>query len=239
MNVFRSIVFSAALSGLLVGLLVTAMQLVGTVPLIAQGEVYEKAEARPDPAPHTHAHGTVDGHHHDVAAPAWEPADGLERNAFTALFNVVERMGFGLVLAGAIVLAGRPFGWREGLLWGMAGFVVFALAPGIGLPPELPGTPVAPLDARQAWWIATAAATAAGLALIAFTRSPWTALAAVILIAAPHAVGAPDLAQGESAVPDGLAHRFVVVVFLTTFLSWAALGALTGYLGRRFMVASA
>ncbi len=42
MNIFRSIVFSAALSGLIVGLVVTVAQQFGTVPLIQRAEVYEK-----------------------------------------------------------------------------------------------------------------------------------------------------------------------------------------------------
>ena len=63
--------------------------------------------------------------------------------------------------------------WRDGLLWGLAGFVVFTAAPGLGLPPELPGMPVAPLTARQTLWIATAAATAGGLCLLAFRHTAW------------------------------------------------------------------
>ena len=54
----------------------------------------------------------------------------------------------------------------------MAGFAVFMLAPSLGLPPELPGMPAAELGPRQVWWLLTAAATAAGLALLAFRRTP-------------------------------------------------------------------
>ena len=75
--------------------------------------------------------------------PIWEPADGFERNAYTALFNVVDWIGFGLLLNGAIVLLRRPVTWREGFLWGLGAFVVFVIAPGLGLPPELPGIPAA------------------------------------------------------------------------------------------------
>lgn len=238
MPVFRSIVFAAALSGLLVGLVTSCLQQFGTVPLIARGEAYEKAE--PKPAPHGHG---ADGHTHGTAgtAPAtaepdaWEPREGFERNALTVLFNILERIGFSLMLAGALVLAGRPLTWREGFLWGLAGFVVFVLAPGIGLPPELPGVPAAPLGPRQVWWIATACATAAGLGLIVFRPSPLAAAAGIGLIAAPHLVGAPELAGLTSEVPAALSHRFVVAVLLTTLLSWTLLGALTGYFGRRFM----
>ena len=241
MSVFRSIVFAAAISGLLVGLVVSVVQQFGTVPLIARGETYEKAEAKPagyDHGPPGHSHGTVG---HDQAAGesagpgAWEPEAGFERNAYTFLFNVVERIGFALVLAGAVMLSGRHPTWREGFLWGLAGFVVFVLAPGIGLPPELPGIPAAPLGPRQLWWVATAICTASALWLIVFRRSPIWAAVAVALLVAPHLVGAPDLAGAVTEVPPQLSHRFVVSVLVTTLLSWTLLGTLTGYFGRRFL----
>lgn len=238
MPVFRSIVFAAALSGLLVGLVVSGLQQFGTVPLIARGETYEKGETKPAPHEHGvagHTHGTAGAVPSAAEPEAWEPRDGFERNALTILFNILERIGFSLLLAGALVLAGRPLTWREGFLWGLAGFAAFVLAPGIGLPPELPGIPAAPLGPRQVWWIATACATAAGLGLIVFRRSPLAAAAGIGLIAAPHIFGAPELAGMTTDVPAELSHRFVVAVLLTTLLSWTLLGALTGYFSRRFM----
>ena len=66
--------------------------------------------------------------------------------------------------------------------WGLAGFAAFTLAPNLGLPPELPAMPAADLLARQAWWIGTVVATAAGLALIVFGRSPWFAVLGIALL---------------------------------------------------------
>ena len=43
MSTFRSIVFSSVIAGFIVGLIVTAAQQFGTVPLILRAEVYEKA----------------------------------------------------------------------------------------------------------------------------------------------------------------------------------------------------
>jgi cobalt transporter subunit CbtA len=256
MSVFRSIVFTAAAAGLVVGIATTGLQHLGTLPLIQKAEVFERQAAQSDSqkteaqkpessgAQARHSHGAADGHAalghdhgaggHDHAAAAWEPADGFERNAYTALFNVVEWIGFGLLLAGALVLAGRPTGWREGVFWGLGGFVAFSLAPGLGLPPELPGMPAAALEARQIWWIGTAAATAAGLALLALNRSVVGAVIGLLLIAAPHLVGAPRLMVVESSISDAMAHRFVVTVFLTTLVSWVLLGGLSGWLLARF-----
>jgi predicted cobalt transporter CbtA len=76
-------------------------------------------------------------------------------------------------------------------------------------------------------------ATAVGLALIAYGRSPLAALGGVVLIAAPHVVGAP-IAPQPSAIPHDLEHNFVVAVIVTGFVFWATLGTLAGALRRRF-----
>ncbi|MFL5337304.1 MAG: CbtA family protein, partial [Geminicoccaceae bacterium] len=207
------------------GLLLTVVQRISTVPLIKRAEVYEAAEPVV-PIVAGHDHGA-----HDQAA--WAPQDGLERTLFTVLANVLTGIGFALLLVAAFALRGREIGWRDGLLWGIAGFAVFTLAPSLGLPPELPGMPAAELGPRQAWWLLTAAATAGGLALLAFRRAPVWALAAVCLIAAPHLVGAPQPRITETMVPESLAHQFVVAVTVTSFLFWATLGVLSAVIFQR------
>src|SRR5262245_811049 len=138
MELFRRIVFVAALAGLGSGLVMTALQAVGTVPLILRAEVFEKAAvAAPAAAPEAHSHAAgAAAHQHDEAA--WEPADGFERLAFTLLANVLSATGFALLLVAAAELAGGLTTWRDGMLWGLAGFAVFTLAPSLSLPPELP-----------------------------------------------------------------------------------------------------
>jgi cobalt transporter subunit CbtA len=230
--VFRTIVFAAAVAGLLAGLLVSMAQQFGTVPLIQQAEVYETAAEMPSA---TAAGGSGHHDHGDHAQQAaWAPQDGFERTAFTVAANIVTGIGFALLLVAGFALRGRAIGWREGLLWGMAGFAVFTLAPSLGLPPELPGTPAGPLGARQVWWLLTAAATAAGLALLAFRASPRHAAAGVVLLVLPHLIGAPQPLGGEMLVPDSLARRFVVAVTVTSFLFWACLGVLGAYFFERF-----
>jgi cobalt transporter subunit CbtA len=234
MSVFRSIVFSAVVVGALVGAAVTVAQQLGTVPLILKGEVYERAAEEaaatsPQPASHAHEHGD-----HEHAAAAWEPSEGFERNAFTAGANILTAVGFALLLAGIFALRERTVTWYEGLLWGLSGFLVFTVAPGLGLPPELPGVPAAPLGLRQVWWVATAAATAGGLALLFFKRSPWAAVLGLCLIALPHLIGAPQLDHVHTDVPPALSRQFVVAVTLTSLLFWALLGSLTGIVYKRF-----
>ena len=140
----------------------TALQTFATVPLILQAETFESA------GDDGHDHGAaaatqptcrrpnrlpLAAHEHDDEA--WAPADGFERFAFTALANVVTGIGFALVLVAASEFAGGIASWRQGVFWGFAGFAVFTLAPGLGLPPELPAMPAADLMDRQIWWIGT------------------------------------------------------------------------------------
>jgi cobalt transporter subunit CbtA len=231
MSVFRSIVFSAALAGVITGAAITGAQMVGTIPLIQKSEVYEReAEAPAAVAPtaaaqpaHTHDHGAA-AHSHEAE---WEPAEGLQRNAFTTGANILTAIGFALLLAGIFALRGRAVSWREGLFWGLGGFVVFTAAPGLGLPPELPGMPVADLTLRQTWWIGTACATAAGLGLLVFRKASWAAILGLGLIILPHLIGAPQAPAGHTDVPEALSHRFVVAAVLTSLLFWALLGVLT------------
>jgi predicted cobalt transporter CbtA len=62
------------------------------------------------------------------------------------LANVSMAVGFALMLVAAFALSGRRITWRSGLLWGLAGYGVFFVAPSLGLPPEVPGTLAAPLQ---------------------------------------------------------------------------------------------
>ena len=240
MSVFRAIVFSSLVAGIAAGSAVTVAQQFGTVPMILKGEVYEAAAdaaadravtgegaKEADAARQHSAHGDEDSAgpaHHETA---WEPKEGWERNSLTGAANILTSIGFALLLGGIYALRRDVVTWHEGLLWGLAGFAAFTVAPGLGLPPELPGVPAAPLEPRQIWWIATAAATALGLGLVFLKRSLWAALLGLILIALPHLIGAPHLEEVHTNVPAALSHQFVVTVTLTSLLSWALLGSLT------------
>jgi cobalt transporter subunit CbtA len=241
MNIFRNVVFVAALAGLVAGLVMTALQAYYTVPLILQAETFEgaapahehAAPAATEVAPAaTEAAPAVAAHEHEEEG--WAPADGAERTAFTALANIVTGIGFGLLLVVASELAGGISGWRQGLFWGFAGFAVFTLAPGLGLPPELPAMPAAELMDRQIWWIATVAATAAGLWLVAFGGSAMLAIVGAALMVIPHMVGAPQPVSHDSPIPPDLHHNFVVAVTMTNLVFWMLLGAAVGVIRTRF-----
>lgn len=238
MSLFRNAVFAAAVAGLLAGLILAALQAYATVPLILQAETFENAGA---PA---HDHGAASAgdppaaeaaESHDHGEEAWAAADGFERFAYSLAVNVVSGIGFGLLLVAASEFAGGISSWRNGMIWGLAGFAVFTLAPGLGLPPELPAMPAADLLARQVWWIGTVAATAAGLALIAFSGMAPLSILGVVLIALPHIIGAPQPQSHESPIPETLHHRFVISVAVTNLVFWVALGGILGLLRHRFL----
>lgn len=227
MAIFRNIVFIAALAGLTAGLAMTAMQYAGTVPLILKAETFEGAEPAHDHAAAPNA--VVAPHSHDHEEKAWAPEDGFERSAYTALANIVTAIGFALLLVAASELKGGLTGWRQGVFWGLAGFAVFTLAPGLGLPPELPAMPVAELGERQIWWVATVLATGIGLALLVFKQSLPLAVLAVALIVAPHLVGAPQPESFETSVPHALAHDFIVMASVISLVFWVVLGGVAGF----------
>ena len=176
---FRNIVLSAAAAGIAVGLAATALQGVTTTPLILKAEVYEHQQTKAShdhshspgdvsssallPASPSHVHGAgADGAATQVnesAAEEWSPADGLERTFYTAVANILMAFATSIMLLGAMVLRGGTIDARQGILWGIGGFAAASFLPAIGLPPELPGTEAADIIARQAWWLATMAAS--------------------------------------------------------------------------------
>jgi cobalt transporter subunit CbtA len=237
MHLFRSIVFSAVVAGVAAGAVITVIQQLGTVPLILKAEAYEKghraksAELPSAPVTVGHSHVEAAAAEHEHGAAAWEPEDGLQRNAFTAAANVLTAIGFALVLAALFAFrtgnGARGIHWHEGLLWGLAGFTAFTLAPGLGLPPELPGVPAAPLLSRQIWWVLAALAAAGGLSLIFLRRTAPASIAGLLLIILPYLVGAPELENVETSVPTSLSHQFAVTVTVTSLVFWSMLGSLT------------
>lgn len=214
----------ALIGGLIAGVFLTGALQLAVGPIILEAETYEVA-----------------GQDGAAAAEdeAWAPEDGAERLIYSAIANVLTAVGLGLLLSAAFVLRGRRVGWRGGLLWGLAGFAAFSLAPALGLPPEIPGAEAAPLIERQVWWVATVALTAGGLALIIF--SPRVPLKAVglVLIVVPHIVGAPQPEAHGGLAPVELENAFIYASLITNAVFWLVLGILAGVLFNRFQPTAA
>ena len=240
---FRRIFAAALGAGVAVGVLIAALQHVALVPMILEAENYEKGTI----APH-HQHSEIStqsgmamasllvteakAHDHEADAPM-VAEDSPWRPVFTWIATTLTSVGFALLLVGAYAVSGRAVDAREGLLWGIAGFAAFALAPAFGLPPELPGSVAADLFARQAWWIGTAAATAAAIGLMFFARAAWAIPVGVALLVAPHLIGAPHQPAGAGLVPPELAAAFAARSLGINAAFWALLGLATGALYAR------
>ncbi|HET7261877.1 MAG TPA: CbtA family protein [Casimicrobiaceae bacterium] len=253
---FRRVVLWALLIGLVSGAGVSLLQHWLTIPIILAAEVFEQKAEVPQPGAsagvETPAHDdSADTpraaaiHEHEVEA--WSPADGVERTGFTVLANALTAMGFALVLLAAMGAAlhfgfASKLDWNYGLLWGVAGYAVFFVAPALGLPPEIPGGIVAPLVARQLWWVLTAACAAIALAGASFGKSPWRWMA-LALLAVPYLIGAPALpphpfaehSAADAAALEHLSQRFVWATALTNVCLWLMLGSASGWVARRYL----
>ena len=154
----RETVLAAIVAGIVATLVFTLVQSAWLTPLILQGETYE--DAAEAGVSHQESVPSTSGHAHDE--DAWKPRDGLQRTLFTFAANLLMGVGYAFVLVALYLLWREPRSVLWGAAYGLAGFMVFFAAPGLGLPPELPGTASAELSARQEWWILIAAATAVG-----------------------------------------------------------------------------
>lgn len=234
MRLFQRIFFAALFAGLIAGAGMSALQQWRVAPLILEAEVYENA-APEAPVAHEHEAGAA-AHEHEE--DAWAPQDGVERISYTVGADLLATIGFALLLAAVSLLSGIEITARNGVLWGLAGFAVFQLAPAFGLAPELPGMPAADLVARQIWWWGCALATATAIFGIVRFRS-WPAVAiGIVLILLPHVIGAPQLAgEHESTVPAHLATEFAASTLAVGAAFWVSVGPLYGWLlewfGRR------
>ena len=219
MKVFNRLLLTALIAGSLAGIFLAAVQHFTIMPMLFEAESYES--------------GTMSTEQH-AGEEAWAPADGLERTFFTALNSVFVGIGFGLLLTACFALRGRPLSWHRGILWGLAGFAAFNLAPAIGLPPELPGDAAAGLGERQTWWVLTVLVTAIGLWIIAFQPKWSLKIFGLAFILIPHIVGAPQPAAHESLAPADLRTMFIYSSLATNAAFWVALGMLCAVFYNRF-----
>jgi len=214
----------AALTSLVAGVILTLFQQVQVIPAVLEAEGYEPVAVTADqPVPTQEQNERA----------AWTPTEGLERNLFTAAANVVIALGFALLLGAAVALRGITLNWRSGLLWGLAGYAVFFVAPSLGLHPELPGTEAANLQWRQVWWVATVICTASGLALIFLNQRHMLSALGAILIVAPHLIGAPQPDIHSALAPDNLIQAFIIATIISNAVFWLSLGGLYGFFSQK------
>jgi len=233
------------LAGFLAGVAIAALQNFTTTPLILAAEVFENAgdkaaSAAPSLEPDAKARVILvhSAEEHGSAAQgeaeAWGPEDGVERIFYTSTATIATSIGFAFLLLAGMLASGETINERRAIAWAAAAFVATGLAPAAGLSPELPGMPAADLIARQAWWFLTATLTALSIWLFLRSETPWLRVLAVVLLLAPHIVGAPHLHEAEaSKVPPDLAARFAAMSLAVQAALWIATGYAVGVLWPR------
>lgn len=243
--VFRQLVSYSLLIGLLAGAVVTLAQTMDVIPIIQGAEEFEGAEPEPQAAEKSDGHEGHDhsGHSHGDEEE-WAPEDGAERTTFTFLANFAVAMGFGLLLMSAMMASQKYLpkarvtytGWY-GLAWGLGGFLVFWLAPAVGMPPEIPLQAAADLESRQLWWIFAVVCTGVGLGVLIFSGASWRWMVGPTLLVIPHLVGAPhldgpmfpDQSSEAAEALENLAQKFVGATAIANVILWIVVGWLSAW----------
>ncbi len=189
------IFLSALVAGLAAGLIMVVIQVVRLEPIIQAAEVFEAA------------------------------GEPTSRTLFTRLIPpLLTGAGFAIVMLGVSLLTNIPITKQNGLMWGICGFIAMALAPAIGLPPQLPGMPAIDLHTRQIWWVLTILATSAAIYLWIKAKDLWWRATAIIIAVAPQFFAPVNTAKTEGNLPASLAAEFVSTSLGANFVMWLAIG---------------
>ena len=221
---FQKIVTSALFAGFCAGLIAALLQLVFVQPVLLQAELYESGKLV----------------HFGAEAVAALPVVGgidVMRDGLSILFTIFAYTGYALILVALMSTAserGITINARKGLMWGLCGFFAAQLAPAFSLPPEVPGVAAADVAQRQVWWFATVAAAVIALGLIAFGKSRVAWAGAVVLLIAPHLIGAPQPDSFTGPAPPEVAALFASRALGIGLVAWALVGLFSGYFWHRY-----
>lgn len=235
---------SALFAGFAAGLIAVTLQFAFVQPLLLEAELYESGHVTHFSAPMAHDHtapapsadqdAAEDMHDHATHDHAARPEGGIDfrRDGLSVVFSIFTYAGYALMLVAAFAFAqtrGKVITLRSGLLWGLAGFVAVQFAPAFGLAPELPGNAAADLQVRQYWWLATVLLTAVGLWLLAFGETKALIGFGVVLLAAPHLLGAPQPDGFNGSAPPELAALYATRTLGVGLVAWLFLGLAAAY----------
>lgn len=265
---FSRLIYSSVTIGILAGLILSIGQMIWVNPIIFAAESYEVENPAPVVADHTESdfgrtehHGSGHqgnvhqdtGHHgaahHSADDEEWSPEDGFERSGYTVAANISIGIGFAAVLLAIMsqiqLLRLTQITTRQGLLWGLAGFTSVFVAPGIGLPPEIPGIEAATVESRQGWWLLAAGSFGVAFLIISFGRRFYR-LMGVPLFAVPYLVHIPHPPGPSFVHPDPevvasltqLHQSFIINSGVIACVFWIALGVGCAFLLNRWVYAT-
>lgn len=213
------IVTSALFAGAATGLIAALLQLVFVQPVLLHAELYESGQM---------VHFGAEPVTANSELPGFDPV----RDGLSVLFTMLTYTGYALLMVALMSVAegqGHTIDGRTGVLWGLAGFIAFHLAPGFTLAPEVPGVAAADVYARQVWWFATVGAALVALWLIAFGGNLISYVIAAALLLAPHLIGAPEPDVFTGPVPTEIGALFAARAFGIGLVAWVLVGAFAGY----------
>jgi len=222
--IFRRLIFSALMVGVICGLLLSATQILSVNPIILYAETFEVSGS--------HSHTSENEHSHDVQA---ELATNDHRDLYTIYANISAGIGFSAVLLSFMsqfqIMGITRLTALRGLLWGGAGFITFFVVPAFGIPPDIPGIESAPVEQRQIWWLIAVVCVGLGLLALAFAPLRYkifgvTAMFFPYLLNIPRHEG-PVFTHVDPDVVKTLTElhqQFIVVSSLNNLLFWLALG---------------
>ncbi len=222
----KRLLVSGLFAGFATGLIAAALIQLFVTPVLLEAELYETGEL-------VHfggSGGTALEHDHD--SHVHEEGEGGDRTLLTLGSAIATNIGFAFVMVAFMALAERSgaiINARNGILWGLAGFVAIQLMPAFGHPPELPGNSVADISARQIWWALTAIASTIGIACIALGKNWGVWIAGLIALALPQLIGAPHPTSLAGPTPPEIAGLFAARSLGTGLMIWVVLGALAAY----------
>ncbi len=246
--IFRRLIWAALAVAMLVGGLQSGLQQWQTMPIIlaAEGLESQKVETALAVAD-THAHGDGAAHDHGDDAETWTPADGVERQIWTWVANVLHAFSMALLVL-AVMAVCR---WRGSALRALplaawvaaAGWLSFHFWPSLGLHAEIPGMDAARLGSRQGWWVLAAGGAALACAAVALVRSPLRWAVAAGWLALPFVVGAPHIMADPLAgftreAQVALRQLGSQFIWTTAWLSlsfWLSIGVLAGLAFQRWL----
>ena len=218
-QMFSRILTSALFAGAAAGVLIALLQLLFVQPVLLHAELYETGAL-------VHFGGTAVSAHPEL------PSFDAVRDGLSIVFTMLTYTGYALVMVALMSMAqnlGHSITARSGLLWGIAGFVTFHLAPGFSLAPEVPGVAAADVVERQIWWSATVAAAGVAMWLLAFGGNMVSYAIAAALLLLPHLVGAPEPDTFAGPVPTEIGALFAARAFGVGLAAWSLLGCFAGY----------
>lgn len=221
---FTRIITSALLAGAAAGFIASLLQLGFVQPVLLHAELYESGQLV-----HFGSNSVISAH---------QDVRGLEplRDGLSIAFTMAVYCGYALILVAAMALAterGAIVSARNGIIWGIAGFIAVHLAPGFTLAPEVPGVAAADVYERQIWWFATVAAAAIAMWLIAFGKN-WPARGiAIALLLVPHIIGAPEPDIFTGPVPTEIGALFASRALGVGLAAWVLVGLFAGHFWSR------